>query len=279
MYDLHVHTTASDGLLTPEEIIDLAMQIGLSGIAITDHDTVNGIQRAYDYIESKLLELEFVPGIEINTDVEEGEVHILGYYIDAQYQELRRRLEEIKGFRRERAIKIIKQLAGLGLIISYKQVQRLAGGDLIGRPHIAMALKENGYVDTVKDAFNKYIGQGKPAYIPRYKFPPAEAIELIHRAGGIAVLAHPGLIKNQQMVEEIIDMGLDGVEVFYPEHDKSQIAFYKAMAFDHGLLITGGSDFHGQDSMESHSYLGAAGVTDNYFYRIKQNILKNKSKI
>lgn len=275
MYDLHVHTTASDGLLTPPEVIDLAVKIGLTGVAITDHDTLNGLEPARKYIRLNNINLDLVPGIEINTDVEIGEVHILGYYIDPADQRLRSRLEEIKGFRRERALGMIERLAQMGLPITAEAVEGWAKGDLIGRPHIAMALKEKGYVESIKEAFDKYIAQGRPAYVPRYKFPPAEAIALIHQAGGIAVLAHPGLIKDAKTVTEIIALGINGLEAYYPEHNGTQIAYYKKVAERHGLAVTGGSDFHGMDSMESHSGLGAAGLDDQVLFGIKQNLIKN----
>ena len=276
MYDLHVHTTASDGLLTPPEVIDLAVKIGLTGVAITDHDTLNGLEPAREYIRLNNINLDLVPGIEINTDVEIGEVHILGYYIDPADQRLRSRLEGIKGFRRERAMGMIERLAQMGFPITAEAVEGWAKGDLIGRPHIAMALKEKGYVESIKEAFDKYIAQGRPAYVPRYKFPPAEAIALIHQAGGIAVLAHPGLIKDAKTVTEIIALGINGLEVYYPEHNGTQIKYYKQVAERHGLAVTGGSDFHGMDSMESHSGLGAAGLDDQVLFSIKQNLIKNK---
>lgn len=276
MYDLHVHTVASDGLLTPAEVIDLAVQIGLKGIAITDHDTLKGLHPAAEYIRTNNINLDLVPGIEINTDVEIGEVHILGYFIDPGDEKLKNRLEEIKGFRRERALKMIGRLAELGLHVTVEAVEGLARGDLIGRPHIAMALKEKGYVGSIREAFDKYIAQGGPAYVPRYKFPPAEAIALIHQAGGIAVLAHPGLIKDEKTIAGIVDLGIDGVEVYYPEHNENQIKDYEKLAKDHGLLITGGSDFHGTDSMESHSPLGAAGLSDDLLLNIKRNMLNNQ---
>jgi len=275
MYDLHVHTTASDGLLTPAEVIDLAVAIGLTGIAITDHDTMNGLEIAAEYLQAKQIDLDFVPGIEINTDVEIGEVHILGYYIDAGNAMMRSGLEEIKGFRRERALGMIERLAELGLIITAGEVEKHARGDLIGRPHIAMALMDRGYVDNIKEAFDKYIGQGRTAYVPRYKFPPAEAIALIHQAGGSAVLAHPGLINDEKTVSDIIALGVDGLEVYYPEHDTRQVNYYKYLAESCGLIITGGSDFHGLASRESHSALGTSGLDDKAFICNKQNMLKN----
>ncbi|MGE5391309.1 MAG: PHP domain-containing protein [Deltaproteobacteria bacterium] len=276
MYDLHVHTTASDGLLTPAEVIDLAKELGLTGIAITDHDTMNGLETAAEYMSSNQIDLDFIPGVEINTDVEIGEIHILGYYIDVRNQTLRGRLEEIKGFRRERALGMIQKLAALGMMITVEEVEQRARGDLIGRPHIAMALKDRSYVESVKEAFDKYIGQGRPAYVPRYKFPPAEAIALIHQAGGTAVLAHPGLVKDERTVAGIIALGIDGIEVFYPEHDEKQVAYYKKIAEQYKLIITGGSDFHGFDSMENHSALGACGLDDKFFIMIKQKMLKNQ---
>ncbi|NLW91293.1 MAG: PHP domain-containing protein [Syntrophomonadaceae bacterium] len=276
MYDLHVHTTASDGLLTPAEVIELAIEIGLTGIAITDHDTMNGLVSAAEYLKSKQLSLDFIPGIEINTDVEAGEVHILGYYVNADDQRLRSRLEEIKSCRWERAVGMIEKLVGLGLPITVEEVEKQAKGDLIGRPHIAMALKDRCYVESIKEAFDKYIGQGRPAYVPRYKFPPEEAITLIHQAGGTAVLAHPGLIRNERTISEIIDLGIDGIEAIYPEHDLKQVIYYKNIADRDNLIITGGSDFHGIDSMESHSALGSCGIDDIIFKSIKQKLLKNK---
>jgi len=276
MYDLHVHTTESDGLLTPAEVIDMAVQFGLTGIAITDHDTLKGLEPALEYLRAQQITLDFVPGIEINTDVELGEVHILGYYVDPRNQVLLNRLDEIKGFRRERALGMIRLLDKMGLKISVEEVEAQARGDLIGRPHVAMALKDRGYVENLKEAFDKYIAQGRPGYVPRYKFPPAEAIALIHQAGGSAVLAHPGLIPDQGIVDEIIALGIDGLEVFYPDHDASQIAYFNNLAAQRGLLVTGGSDFHGMGSQESHSPLGASGLDDAIFNRIKQNMLKNK---
>lgn len=276
MYDLHIHTTASDGLLTPEQVVDMATELGLTGIAITDHDTMSGLMKADDRLKSSGNSLEVIPGIEINTDVEVGEVHILGYYVDANNRAMCQRLMEIKSARRQRALVMIEKLADLGMPITVEEVEKGAKGDLIGRPHIAMALKERCYVKSVREAFNIYIGQGCPAYVPRYKFPPEEAIALIHQAGGAAVLAHPGLIKDAKTIDEIIALGIDGIEVFYPEHDHLQITHYKNMADRHKLLITGGSDFHGMDTMDNHSAMGTCGISDNLFAIGKQKLQKYK---
>ncbi|MGE5423135.1 MAG: PHP domain-containing protein [Ignavibacteriales bacterium] len=275
MYDLHIHTTASDGLFTPAQVIDMATELGLTGIAITDHDTMSGLKIAADCLKSNKISLDVIPGIEINTDVEIGEVHILGYYVDANNQAMCQRLMEIKSARRQRALVMIEKLADLGMFIMVDEVEKRAKGDLIGRPHIAMVLKERCYVKSVKEAFDMYIGQGRPAYAPRYKFPPEEAIALIHQAGGAAVLAHPGLIKDARTIDEIIALGIDGIEVFYPEHDHLQITHYKNLADSNKLLITGGSDFHGMDTMDSHSAMGTCGISDKFFTTIKHNLQKN----
>jgi predicted metal-dependent phosphoesterase TrpH len=214
MYDLHVHSTASDGLFTPAQLLAKAMEIGLQGIAITDHDTVGGVQEAYNFMASHSISFQFIPGIEMNAEVDEIEVHILGYFIDYHNPRLLNRLKEIREARWERAKKMVYRLKSMGLAISFAQVEKLAQGDLIGRPHVAQALIEKGYVFSIKEAFQKYIGKGKPAYIPRYKFMPQEAIQLIKEAGGIPILAHPGLLPDNNLICEVIAMGVDGLEVY-----------------------------------------------------------------
>ncbi|WP_296863765.1 PHP domain-containing protein [Thermosyntropha sp.] len=270
MYDLHVHSTASDGILTPEEIIDKAINIGLEGIAITDHDTVDGLASAEKYNMENKNDLWFITGIELNTEYEEDEVHILGYFIDYNNESLVKRLVEIRQERFERARKMVDKLRNMGFNISFERVKRLAQGDLIGRPHIAQALAEVGYVFSIKEAFDKYIGKGRPGYIPRYKFEPEEAIALINGAGGIAVLAHPGLIKDQKKIMDIIAMGVEGLEVYYPEHSENQIASYLNLCKLKGLLITGGSDFHGTGSGEDKGKMGCTGIEKDLVLKLKE---------
>lgn len=267
-YDLHIHTSASDGVLTPEEIIDIAVEIGLQGIAISDHDTVAGLGRAQQYLDTTSYSLDFIPAIELNTDAGEDEVHILGYFIDPENVALNQRLQEIRNSRYHRAEQMVSRLQELGLNITFEQVQALAQGELIARPHIARVLVNNKYATTIRDAFDKYIGRGRPGYVPRYKFLPDEAIELIKNAGGIAVLAHPGLIKDENKVIEIINTGIEGLEVFYPEHSPEQIEELLEFARRHRLLITGGSDYHGPGSSESRSNMGAAGVSKQLVKRM-----------
>lgn len=265
MFDLHVHSTASDGLLTSGELLLRAEEMGLSGLAITDHDTVKGIEEAYTFLAAHPTSLQFIPGIEMNTEVEENEVHILGYFIDYHNSRLLHRLEEIKEARWDRARKMVFRLKSMGLTISFEQVEKLAQGDLIGRPHVARALTEKGYVFSVKEAFDKFIGKGRPAYVPRYKFMPREAIHLIKGAGGVPILAHPGLLRDKELVHEIIDLGVAGLEVYYPEHTSQQVDEFLQICQQLNLLVTGGSDFHGPGRHESRSRLGCSGIDVNRF--------------
>lgn len=268
MYDLHIHTIASDGILSTEEVIDTSINMGLSGIAITDHDTVASLKIAEDYLKDMKNNFKFIPGIELNTDYKNSEVHILGYFIDYNNQPLLDKLIDLRNSRYKRAEKMIEKLRSMGFLIDFQMVKKLSGNDLIGRPHIAQALVDKGYVFSVKEAFDKYISKGRPAYIPRYKFSPNEAINLIKKAGGIAVLAHPGLIKNNLIVKEIIEMGIEGIEVYYPEHHPIQIDNYLKICEEKNLLITGGSDFHGIGLGDNRSRLGCAGINWELFNRL-----------
>lgn len=262
LYDLHVHTTASDGFYSPEEVIKKANTIGLAGIAITDHDTVSGLRAAIIFINRENIKLDLIPGIEINTEWDEEEIHILGYYIDYENKKLINRLAEIKNSRFIRARKMITKLKKTGVDIDFGQVQKIARGDLIGRPHIAWAMVEKGYVFSIKEAFEKYIGKGKPAYVPRYKIFPQEAIELIKHVGGIAILAHPGLLNSSDNFKSVMNMGVEGIEVLYPEHSQEQIKKYTEFCNNKNLLLTGGSDYHGMVGEGSRNKLGCCGVNE-----------------
>lgn len=281
LYDLHIHTSASDGLLSPVEVISQARDIGLPGLAITDHDTVDGLEEARCFMEENSPALDFIPGIEMNTELAEKEIHILGYFIDYHNRLLLKRLQEIKEARLERARKMIMRLANMGFNIDMEQVERIARGDLIARPHIAQVLMENAYVSSVKEAFDKYIGKGCPAYVNRYKFLPTEAIELIKGAGGIAVLAHPGLIRDDSFVVTIISLGIEGIEVFYPEHNHGQVLKYSQLSRENRLLITGGSDFHGYNQDENRGRIGSCGVNPEIMRNIfdyQQRKTKNQQE-
>ena len=251
--DLHVHTTASDGRLSPDEVIDQAIEAGLSYIAITDHDTVDGLVQLHSIQQSLPASLVVIPGIEFGTDLGENEVHILGYYIDIFNIELRSQLDILVAHRLERARETIVKLSQLGYFITYQRVLELAGkATSIGRPHIAKALVEKGYFSTISEVFILLLGKNGPAYVPHYKLTPKQIIELIKKAGGAPVLAHPGLVENDILVLEIIRSGILGLEVYHPKHDEAQIQKYLMMADTYQLAITGGSDFHGIPSRFPH---------------------------
>lgn len=243
--DLHIHTTASDGRLSPADIMKEALQAGLSYIAITDHDTVDGLLQLQDLHPTIPAALNIIPGIELSTDLPENDVHILGYHIDILNFDLRNQLHILIAHRHERAKEMIAKLHQLGYAVTYQRVLELAGhATAIGRPHIAKALVEKGFFPTVSDVFITLLNKNGPAYVPHYKLTPKQAIELIKKSGGIPVLAHPGLIGNDDIVLDIIDSGICGLEVYHPKHTEEQIQKYLAMANHYRLTITGGSDFH-----------------------------------
>lgn len=241
--DLHIHTTSSDGLLSPEEVVTWAAYKKLRAIGITDHDTVKGIQPAIDV--STKHNIEIVPGIELSTEYKDEEIHILGYYIDYNRDWLHNKLNEIYEARFGRAVKMIDKLNDMGFKITLKQVKDIAESGTIGRPHIARAMQEMGYIDNIKEAFKLYIGKGCPAYVERYRMSSREAIEIIKQLGGVPVLAHPGLINNKIIIKEILDMGIEGIEVYHSKHDDETVRASYKLAAERKLLVTGGSDCHG----------------------------------
>ncbi len=217
-------------------------------IAITDHDTVAAIPAALE--RAKMYpSLTVIPGVEINTDVPGDEVHILGYYMDCRNQELEDSLGRMRSSRQDRARKMVGLLSGLGIPVDWERVQQIAGKGSIGRPHVAEAMLEKGYVTSVKEAFDKYIGRMGPAYVERDKMLPEEAVRLIKKAGGLAVLAHPGTLKNvEDMLSRLVLAGLVGLEAYYGNYTEASTRKLQNLAKKFGLLATGGSDFHGLDS-------------------------------
>ncbi len=241
--DLHCHTTASDGTLAPAQLVRLAKDLGLKALGITDHDTVNGIEEAVDAGER--LGIEIIPGLELNTDFEGVEVHILGYYPDLEAPALQEVLARMRDARRSRVRAMLEKLNGLGLAVREERVLEIAGQGSVGRPHVAQALREQGYVKDIMDAFARYIGPGRPAYVSRYKLTPEQGVGLIGAAGGIAVLAHPGSVARDEIIPRLLQTGLKGIEVFHTSHSKDMERKYSEMARTLGLVMTGGSDFHG----------------------------------
>ena len=242
--DLHLHTTYSDGTLSPNRLVQLALKKNLQIISITDHDCTDGIDEAI--VASLDKNLTVIPGIELNTDTEDGEIHVLGYFIDYQNKDLQKLLLECRNSRVERAKMIVEKLNGIGIDIQWKRVEELAGYGAIGRPHIAKAMLETKSIKTFQEAFEKYIGRNGVAYIERFRLNAFEAISTIQQDDGIPVLAHPGYIKNlDNLLPSLIEFGLKGMEVFYANYDKNTINNLKNIASKYELIPCGGSDYHG----------------------------------
>jgi predicted metal-dependent phosphoesterase TrpH len=246
--DLHIHTTASDGRFSPAEIVLKAQNSGLEYIAITDHDSVDGVVAAQE-TAGRLSGITVIAGVEINTDIPAGELHILGYFIEVDNRELTAGLERLRNSRVERAKRMVQKLNALGVKIDYRRVQELAGTGSVGRPHVAEAMLEKGYITTLKEAFNRYIGRNGPAYVERDKITPADATKLILQAQGIPVMAHPLTSENhEKLIAELKSAGLMGLEIYYNGYSLEQIDGLLTIAQNYDLISTGGSDFHGLDA-------------------------------
>ncbi|MFC1989534.1 PHP domain-containing protein [Chloroflexota bacterium] len=257
--DLHIHSTASDGLLSPAEVVRKAAQLGLTFIAITDHDSINGIVPALEAAKA-FLQLTVIAGVEVSTVIPKGEVHVLGYYLDYTSLELLTTLEKMRSSRRGRAQGMVAKLRGLGIRIEWQRVQEIAGSSSMGRPHIAQAMLEKGYIASIKEAFTKYISRDGPAYVEREKMSPAEAVELILRANGLPVLAHPFTIDDSEsMIVELKTAGLVGIEAYYNSYTPEEVSKLVNLAKRHGLIASGGSDYHGLDD-RNETMIGGANV-------------------
>lgn len=246
--DLHMHSTASDGRLSPEELVRTAAHLGLAVISLTDHDSVDGIAPALKAAQSYPT-LKVIPGVEVSTDVPHGEVHILGYFIDYTNPELVIKLAAFRNSRKVRAQRMIAKLATMGVHVEWDRVEDIAGTGSVGRPHIAQAMLEKGYVPSQREAFAKYIGREAPAYVEREKMTPEEVVELITRVGGLAVLAHPAEIDDlEQLIPRLQRVGLIGMEVYYNNYTLKTTQYLASLAHKHALIATGGSDYHGIDN-------------------------------
>jgi predicted metal-dependent phosphoesterase TrpH len=273
--DLHIHTTFSDGTQTPEEIVRLAKKAGLKSIAITDHDVVEGIDRAQK--TGKEVGVEVIPGIEFTTEAFDTEIHILGYFIDHHHPGLLEAITRIQKDREERIFKICDKLKRLGVNLEPEKVFEVAGHRAAGRPHVARALIEKGLIKDFKEAFARYIDFHGPAYVSHYKLSPEEAVNLVVAAQGLAVYAHPAVSNCDQIIPDLVAAGLAGIEVYYSGHNRSQTRHYLNLARKYGLLATGGSDYHGLKSGREVK-LGALTIPDELVEKLRDEYLRrNKS--
>lgn len=246
--NLHLHTNVSDGALSPAQLVKQARQIGLDLISITDHDTAD----AYDKLPQDLGPLKIIPGMEVSSQHQGHDVHILAYGYDRTNRELHEMTEMYLIGRRDRAIKMIEKLGELGMPITLEDVLAVSGSrELIVRPHIAQILVQKGYCHSKNEAFDKYIGNYKPAFVPKPEVLVQDAIKIIHGAGGFAVVAHPGKLANESYISDLINMGIDGLEVWHPDHYQFDVDQFIAIAQKNGLYMTAGSDFHGES--DSHN--------------------------
>jgi predicted metal-dependent phosphoesterase TrpH len=247
--DLHLHTTASDGVMSPSEIVRYAKAKGLQAIAITDHDTIEGLEEGLS--EGKRIGLEVIPGIEISAAHSPGSMHLLGFFLDIYHPLLNERLGYLQKARAERNPKIAEKLNQLGIDLTYEEVLKVSGGGQVGRPHFAQVLLDKGYVKSFQEAFERFLKKGAPGYVDKLRFTAKEALHFINEAQGVAVLAHPNTLgmnrysEFENLLLQLVDEGLQGLEVYYPEHSALEVAQYKTLAERYGLLVTGGTDYHG----------------------------------
>jgi len=267
---LHLHTNKSDGAFTPKDLVYFLYTKGIKVISITDHDSVEGIEEGLR--EARILGIELIPGIELSAEYKGEEVHVLGYYIDTKSEFLQNYLKKFREARKERFLKMLEKLKKLGIELEV-DLERFDSEKSIGRPHLAQELVKGGFVSSVEEAFQKYLGDNGPAYVKKFKIEVSEAIEIIHKSGGIAVLAHPGLLNR---FEEVIDLsvlsGIDGIEVFHPKNPQYMEDRLREIAFKNNLMITGGTDFHG--TLEEPGYLDDFKILCEVENRMLKRVVK-----
>lgn len=247
--DLHVHTNYSDGTMTPEAVVDEAIRLGVSTISITDHDTLEGVVVASRYGQGK--KLNIIAGLELSSYLSPSEIHILGYFVDIRNASLQKALKQAHEDRRKRIYEMVEKLRGLNVDIDPQEIFRVVGKGSPGRMHVAETIWKHGYCDNILAPFSKYIGDKCPAYVPKKTLNPQQAIELIRGAGGVAVLAHPGLTQRDNVIEDLVKYGLQGIEVYYPSHNPQTVKKYLKIAEKYNLAVTGGSDFHGERKIDT----------------------------
>lgn len=265
LIDLHTHTTASDGVLSPQQLVRFAKDCDIAVLAVTDHDTLEGLPVAM--AEASRVGLQVVAGVEITAHVGDLEVHILGHFIDPDDNRLAEFLASSRNDRIERAHRMIEKLWALGLPLDADEVLSLAPGPSVGRPHVAQTMIRRGYVTSMKEAFDRYLSLGKPGYVERARIPATEVIRTIKEAGGVPSLAHPGQYGHDEIIPSLVQQGLMGLEVYHLEHDIESLFRYERVCLEYGLLAVGGSDYHGTPGLRS-SGLGRSTVPEAKFEQL-----------
>lgn len=265
--DLHTHTTCSDGERSPAELVDAAAERGLRVLSVTDHDTIAGLDAAREEAEQR--GLVFVSGIELSVTLEGDEIHLLAYNFDPSHGPLRAHLDEMRAARRQRAWDMVGRLRARGLTIADEHLEaQLNDTNAVGRPHVAAALVAAGHVSTVREAFESYLGDGGPGFVDKPRFEASAALELVHEAGGVGVLAHPGHWTSSTQIRALVEKGLDGLEIHHPSHRASLADYYRRWAAGRNLLLTGGSDYHGRSEADERHF-GTVGLSKNEWERFR----------
>ncbi|MBG89987.1 MAG: histidinol phosphatase [Verrucomicrobiales bacterium] len=273
--DLHMHTNFSDGTFTPEELAQRAHDCGLRVVALTDHDTLEGCERMGKACEN--LGIEYIVATELTAEYDGYEIHLLGYYLDLQDEYFLSKLCQFQKVRQSRIIEMAEALNKAGVPLEADAVFELAKCKSPGRPHVARAMVNAGLVKSMDVAFEKYLKKGKPAWVPKFKISAFEAIELVHRAGGVAVMAHPGLNRTDEVLKPLIESGMDGIECFHTRHSTNDCERYECMAEEFGVLITGGSDCHGMN--KGRPLIGGIKLPYVYVERMKERVARRRGEM
>jgi predicted metal-dependent phosphoesterase TrpH len=268
--DLHLHTNFSDGTYTPEELAGHAARCGFKAVALTDHDTMEGCERMG--VACRERGIEFIPATELTAEHEGHELHMLGYFLDPKNARLQTELAKFQQVRQQRIHEMVARLAGLGVPVKAEAVFALANCRSPGRPHVARTLVQGGWCSSLDEAFERFLRKGKPAWVPKFKMSALESIELIHQAGGLAVMAHPGLNHDDSLIPDLVDAGMDGLECFHTKHSTALTQRYLELADRFQLLVTGGSDCHGMS--KGQPLIGSIKIPYECVERLKEKVLQ-----
>lgn len=273
--DLHLHSIFSDGTFTPEEVVAHGKRLGFAALALTDHDTVEGCERMAAACQAE--GIEFIPGSELTAEFGDHELHILGFYLDTKHERLLNEMARFQAVRQQRIRDMVARINELGVPLEVASVFELANCRSPGRPHVARAMVKAGLCGSLDEAFELFLKKHRPAWVPKAKMSALHAIELIHEAGGLAVMAHPGLNKCDEVIPELVKSGLDGIECYHTKHTRNTAAHYLNISKQYGLLVTGGSDCHGQS--KGKPLIGGIKLPIHYVHKMQKAREKRKAKL